>query len=251
MGNNYVNFVEHKFVKWTLFADLSSCVVSLPEICSKFKYIYVYNFTACLHELLIIADHSVARTYVQVNYLAIFKICCNDIQKTKQIFILICFCCGSSVVAFNRKWQVDCNDRQTTTYGRQLSINYFPIPLPIMPTSSDSAETIFPPVFGRRLQAQVSKKGEKLIMEVEVTGLPEPTVTWLKDDKPIKDAELSEHRLLAQGNCYRLIIERGKLIFQLMILSTYYVNTWENLRKQKNPATRERKSGPSSFHILF
>lgn len=47
-------------------------------------------------------------------------------------------------------------------------------------------------------------------MEVEVTGLPEPTVTWLKDDKPIKEAGLSEHRLLAQGNSYKLIIERGK-----------------------------------------
>lgn len=78
-------------------------------------------------------------------------------------------------------------------------------------SSSGSAETIFPPVFGRRLQAQVSKKGEKLIMEVEVTGLPEPTVSWLKDDKPIKEAGLSEHRLLAQGNSYKLIIERGEL----------------------------------------
>ncbi|XP_037721813.1 uncharacterized protein LOC119554814 isoform X18 [Drosophila subpulchrella] len=71
-------------------------------------------------------------------------------------------------------------------------------------------KTIFPPVFGRRLQAQVSKKGEKLTMEVEVTGLPEPTVTWLKDDKPLKDAGISEHRLLAQGNSYRLIIEKAQ-----------------------------------------
>ncbi|KAI8039392.1 hypothetical protein M5D96_008116 [Drosophila gunungcola] len=71
-------------------------------------------------------------------------------------------------------------------------------------------KTIFPPVFGRRLQAQVSKKGEKLIMEVEVTGLPEPTVTWLKDDKPLKDAGISEHRLLAQGNSFRLIIEKAQ-----------------------------------------
>ncbi|EDV96836.1 GH16491 [Drosophila grimshawi] len=71
-------------------------------------------------------------------------------------------------------------------------------------------KTIFPPVFGRRLQAQVSKKGEKLIMEVEVTGLPEPTVTWLRDEVPIKDAGISEHRLLAQGNTYKLIIERAQ-----------------------------------------
>ncbi|XP_023033000.1 uncharacterized protein LOC6645015 isoform X2 [Drosophila willistoni] len=71
-------------------------------------------------------------------------------------------------------------------------------------------KTVFPPVFGRRLQAQVSKKGEKLIMEVEVTGLPDPTVIWLKDDKPLKESGISEHRLLAQGNSYRLIIERAQ-----------------------------------------
>ena len=54
------------------------------------------------------------------------------------------------------------------------------------------------------------KKGEKIIMEVEVTGLPEPTVSWLKDDKPIKDAGLSAHRLLSQGNSHKLIIEKGR-----------------------------------------
>lgn len=79
-------------------------------------------------------------------------------------------------------------------------------------TSSIHAETIFPPVFGRRLQAQVSRKGERLIMEVEVTGLPDPTVTWLKDDIPLQDAGISEHRLLAQGNSYKLIIEKGECL---------------------------------------
>ncbi|XP_049314953.1 uncharacterized protein LOC105226995 isoform X9 [Bactrocera dorsalis] len=71
-------------------------------------------------------------------------------------------------------------------------------------------KTIFPPVFGRRLQAQVVKRGEKIIMEVEVTGLPEPTVTWMKDDKPIQEAGVSQHRLLSQGNSYKLIIEKGQ-----------------------------------------
>lgn len=90
------------------------------------------------------------------------------------------------------------------------------------------SETIFPPVFGRRLQAQVSKKGEKLVMEVEVTGLPEPTVTWLKDDKPLQDAGISAHRLLAQGNSYRLIIEKGTSYGQILSFSI--------IRKINNPA---------------
>ncbi|XP_037939330.1 muscle M-line assembly protein unc-89 isoform X2 [Teleopsis dalmanni] len=71
-------------------------------------------------------------------------------------------------------------------------------------------KTIFPPVFGRRLQAQVVKRGEKIIMEVEVTGLPDPTVVWMKDDKLINEAGLSQHRLLSQGNSYKLIIEKGE-----------------------------------------
>ncbi|XP_020714421.1 titin homolog isoform X4 [Ceratitis capitata] len=71
-------------------------------------------------------------------------------------------------------------------------------------------KTIFPPVFGRRLQAQVVKRGEKIIMEVEVTGLPEPTVVWMKDDKPLQEAGVSQHRLLSQGNSYKLIIEKGE-----------------------------------------
>ncbi|XP_017464232.1 PREDICTED: myosin-binding protein C, slow-type-like [Rhagoletis zephyria] len=47
-------------------------------------------------------------------------------------------------------------------------------------------------------------------MEVEVTGLPEPTVVWMKDDKPIQEAGVSQHRLLSQGNSYKLIIEKGE-----------------------------------------
>ncbi|XP_046807759.1 uncharacterized protein LOC111679299 isoform X8 [Lucilia cuprina] len=72
-------------------------------------------------------------------------------------------------------------------------------------------KTIFPPVFGRRLQAQVVKKGEKIIMEVEVTGLPEPTVVWMKDEKPLNESGLSQHRLLTQGNTHKLIIEKGQV----------------------------------------
>ena len=47
-------------------------------------------------------------------------------------------------------------------------------------------------------------------MEVEVTGLPEPTVVWMKDDKPLSESGLSVHRLLTQGNTHKLIIENGK-----------------------------------------
>lgn len=68
---------------------------------------------------------------------------------------------------------------------------------------------MFPPVFGRRLQAQVLKKGDRVIMEVEITGTPEPTVTWHKDGLPIEDALKDGYRLKTQGISHTLIFEKG------------------------------------------
>lgn len=45
-------------------------------------------------------------------------------------------------------------------------------------------------------------------MEVEITGTPEPTVTWYKDDIPIKERP-DEIRIKQLGNCYVLLIEKG------------------------------------------
>lgn len=70
-------------------------------------------------------------------------------------------------------------------------------------------ESIFPPVFGHRLQTQIAKLGERVIMDVEITGLPEPTVTWYKDDLPLNEASVSQHKVQKMGNCYKLIIEKG------------------------------------------
>lgn len=70
-------------------------------------------------------------------------------------------------------------------------------------------ESIFPPVFGRRLQAQVVKKGERVTMDVEITGTPEPTITWHKDGRPIEEMMTTEFRLSQVGICYKLIMENG------------------------------------------
>ncbi|XP_033210464.1 titin isoform X2 [Belonocnema kinseyi] len=70
-------------------------------------------------------------------------------------------------------------------------------------------KTIFPPVFGRRLQAQVVKRGDRVIMEVEITGTPEPTVTWYKDDFPLRERP-PEIRMKQQGCCYLLLIEKAE-----------------------------------------
>lgn len=70
-------------------------------------------------------------------------------------------------------------------------------------------ETIFPPVFGRRLQAQVIKKGDRLCMEVEITGTPEPTVTWYKDSMPVSEVLKDGYKIRTQGNCHTMVIEKG------------------------------------------
>lgn len=70
-------------------------------------------------------------------------------------------------------------------------------------------------MFGRRLQAQVVKKGDRLIMEVEITGTPEPTVTWHKDDMPLESKLTDGYRTKTQGNCHTLIIEKGACILKI------------------------------------
>ncbi|XP_050302710.1 titin-like isoform X2 [Anthonomus grandis grandis] len=72
-------------------------------------------------------------------------------------------------------------------------------------------KTIFPPVFGRRLQAQVIKKNDRLIMEVEVTGTPEPTITWFKDGVLVKDALGTEAKIKSIGQSHQLILDKADL----------------------------------------
>ncbi|CAH1976515.1 unnamed protein product [Acanthoscelides obtectus] len=71
-------------------------------------------------------------------------------------------------------------------------------------------KTIFPPVFGRRLQAQVIKKGDRIVMEVEVTGTPEPTITWYKDSIPVKEC-LKDAKVKSLGQSHTLVIEKADL----------------------------------------
>lgn len=76
-----------------------------------------------------------------------------------------------------------------------------------------SLEHVFPPVFCHRLSSAIVSVDERLNLEVTITGSPEPTVTWFKDDVPINDANLSAFKLSKADNSYKLIIEHGEFFF--------------------------------------
>ena len=80
-------------------------------------------------------------------------------------------------------------------------------------------------MFGRRLQAQIAKVGERVSMDCEVTGTPDPVVTWYKDGEQILGAVPGgPFRTKIQGNSYSLIIEKGNIItlwFLLFLLHFY------------------------------
>lgn len=65
-------------------------------------------------------------------------------------------------------------------------------------------------MFGHRLQAKVAKSGERVVMDIEVSGTPSPVVTWFKDDKPLTDANVSTHKVTSSDNSHTLTIEKGK-----------------------------------------
>lgn len=80
------------------------------------------------------------------------------------------------------------------------------------------AESVFPPVFGHRLQAQVAKRGERIRMDVEVSGTPNPTVTWFKDNQQL-NTKTERYYIKQSGNNYTLVIEAGSYIARLRKLN--------------------------------
>jgi hypothetical protein len=67
----------------------------------------------------------------------------------------------------------------------------------------------------------MAKVGERVTMTVEVTGTPDPVVTWYKDNQQILGAVPGgPFRTKIQGNSYSLIIEKGKTVVMCFII--YY-----------------------------
>lgn len=70
---------------------------------------------------------------------------------------------------------------------------------------------MFPPVFGRRLQAQVAKVGGHVLLEVEVSGTPTPIVTWYKDGIQL-DVDFDN----SGGSIHALVFDSGMATLNLL-----------------------------------
>lgn len=71
------------------------------------------------------------------------------------------------------------------------------------------------------------KKGDRVIMEVEITGIPDPTVSWYKNDVPISERP-PELRIIHQGNCYTLIIDKGIFFIQKCFICSFLFLTLQS-----------------------
>uniref|UniRef100_A0A336ML28 CSON001463 protein n=1 Tax=Culicoides sonorensis TaxID=179676 RepID=A0A336ML28_CULSO len=70
---------------------------------------------------------------------------------------------------------------------------------------------VLPPVFCHRLASTIVTVDDRLNLDVTITGIPEPTVTWFKDEIPLKDANLSPFKQSKADNSYKLTIEHAQL----------------------------------------
>lgn len=61
-----------------------------------------------------------------------------------------------------------------------------------------------PPQFVKRLAAMVVKSGDKVKMDVQVSGIPDPSVEWFKDDNSITNSP--DCKISSKGNKHLLII---------------------------------------------
>lgn len=59
------------------------------------------------------------------------------------------------------------------------------------------------------MQGGTAFVGDRLTMEIEVTGTPEPDVKWYKDGVEIPLSS-SMYIIRQQGNSHSLLIEKGK-----------------------------------------
>ncbi|KAL4132316.1 hypothetical protein QTP88_009488 [Uroleucon formosanum] len=69
-------------------------------------------------------------------------------------------------------------------------------------------KNVFPPVMCRRLLPNTVAEGERIVLEIEVAGTPEPTVSWFKNNQQLP-ATSNLYRLRQQGSCSAVVIDKA------------------------------------------
>lgn len=54
-------------------------------------------------------------------------------------------------------------------------------------------------------------------MEVEVTGTPEPAISWYKDGVPVEESLKGNYKIKSMGQCHTLVIEKGQFSVSIFV----------------------------------
>lgn len=84
------------------------------------------------------------------------------------------------------------------------------------------------------MQAQVAKRGNHVLLDVEVSGTPEPVVTWYKNGVGLDVVVEPDSgcKMKKSGNNHTLVIDSG-ICFRMELLAIHafpFVFTKQNLR---------------------
>ena len=78
------------------------------------------------------------------------------------------------------------------------------------------------PVFLRRLQSQVKILGQKLVLEVESGGFPQPQVTWYLNEEQVNSNSSRQIREL--GSQFLLVVPNVRVSYS--VLFDYFCRTF-------------------------
>ena len=81
-----------------------------------------------------------------------------------------------------------------------------------------STEKQFPPVFSKRLQPSVLGVGERLHLEIDISGTPVPEISWTKNSQPLTNSD--NVVIKEEGTRHWLVISEGMIKSMHLYLNT-------------------------------
>ena len=72
------------------------------------------------------------------------------------------------------------------------------------------------PVFLRRLHSQVKILGQRLVLEIEIGGFPQPQVTWYLNEEQVNSN--SSRQIREQGSHFQLVVPNVRVSIQFYLI---------------------------------